>query len=195
MLFHCDDWISLCHMMDVGTILVPNTSGMWFFKLWRWFKWNGVWGKQWQQTSFFVWKLSFDFRVFIYILTFFCFECWVVQFSPGAEYMAKSTENKKSKYKKDVAWLQHHPADRKAGSFLSDSVHTIFYLYNNSATIHIHLYNNHIYSTHIRERATSTWGVFTWLYFMVKLSQLMMSYCTWLGIQGQVHQLWSVSLF
>lgn len=51
-----------------------------------------------------------------------------------------------------------HPEEWKAGSLLSDSVRTVFYLYNNSATIHIHLYNNYIYSDHIRERA-STWGV------------------------------------
>lgn len=39
------------------------------------------------------------------------------------------------------------------------SVHTVFYLYNNSATIHIHLYiKDNIYSHHIRER-TGTWGV------------------------------------
>lgn len=44
------------------------------------------------------------------------------------------------------------PRRVKGGGLLSGSVHTVFHLYNNSATIHIHLYNNHIYSDHIRER-------------------------------------------
>lgn len=64
----------------------------------------------------------------------------------AAVYMPMFAENNKPKEKiqKAVGRLQHHTLESER-TLLSDSVHTVIYLYNNSATIHIHLYNN-IYS-------------------------------------------------
>lgn len=79
----------------------------------------------------------------------------LLHLSLAAAYMAMSAESQEPKPKYKKLWAGWSPSRGKVVSSSSDSVHTVFYLYNNSATIHIHLYKNPIYSDHIRERAST----------------------------------------
>lgn len=134
-------------------------KGKGIFKMWQWFKLK-VYMRNTKTTvkPIFIWELSSDFGV---LFTSFYSLFWVL----GVAFLVlqlciwQSPLRIRNKNTKSCGLTAaSHPGEWKVGSLLSDSVHRVFYLYNNSATIHIHLYNNHIYSDHIRERA-STWGV------------------------------------